>query len=150
MDYITSFDIRLEKDVYYPGEPITGCVLVENSENIKIRGPYPTLIGRHSRILGIRVLLRGKAHVNLKVMKSGERKTLRDDQYLLDEKILIWGKGMSCWLFEKLPFIVQTGTKRRTLVRSCRAACTSSTSLSNCPSVRCPARWRRSSARSGT
>uniref|UniRef100_A0A914ECT8 Arrestin C-terminal-like domain-containing protein n=2 Tax=Acrobeloides nanus TaxID=290746 RepID=A0A914ECT8_9BILA len=78
MDYITSFDIRLEKDVYYPGEPITGCVLVENSENIKIRG--------------IRVLMRGKAHVNLKVMKSGERKTLRDDQYLLDEKILIWGK----------------------------------------------------------
>ncbi|KAE9551873.1 hypothetical protein FO519_004922 [Halicephalobus sp. NKZ332] len=78
MDYITSFDIRLDKDVYYAGEPLTGCVVLENSENIKIRG--------------IRVLLRGKAHVQLKVMKSGERKTLKDDQYLLDEKIVIWGK----------------------------------------------------------
>uniref|UniRef100_A0A7E4W6C0 Arrestin_C domain-containing protein n=1 Tax=Panagrellus redivivus TaxID=6233 RepID=A0A7E4W6C0_PANRE len=81
MDYITSFDIRLEKDVYYAGEPLTGCVVLENTENIKIRG--------------IRVLLRGKAHVQLKVMKSGERKTLKDDQYLLDEKIVIWGKDKS-------------------------------------------------------
>jgi len=38
MDFITSFDIRLEKDVYYAGENIVGCVVVENSESIKIRG----------------------------------------------------------------------------------------------------------------
>lgn len=38
MDFITSFDIRLEKDVYYAGETIVGCVVLENSEPIKIRG----------------------------------------------------------------------------------------------------------------
>lgn len=38
MDFIRSFDIRLEKDVYYAGEVIHGHVLLENSENIKIRG----------------------------------------------------------------------------------------------------------------
>jgi hypothetical protein len=38
MDYITSFDIRLEKDVYYGGESIVGCVVLENSDAIKIRG----------------------------------------------------------------------------------------------------------------
>uniref|UniRef100_A0A914Z4D4 Uncharacterized protein n=1 Tax=Panagrolaimus superbus TaxID=310955 RepID=A0A914Z4D4_9BILA len=52
----------------------------------------------YSRIRGVRVLLRGKAHVQLKVMKSGERKTLKDDQYLLDEKIVIWGKGVFVFL----------------------------------------------------
>ncbi|CAI4226900.1 unnamed protein product [Auanema sp. JU1783] len=78
MDYISSFDIRLSKDVYYAGENITGTVLLENSENIKIKG--------------IRVLLRGKVHANLKVVKSGERRTIKDDQYILDEKELIWGR----------------------------------------------------------
>lgn len=38
MDYITSFDITLDKDVYYAGETITGHVILENAENIKIRG----------------------------------------------------------------------------------------------------------------
>ena len=114
MDYISSFDIRLNKvssrreelrqqmtlvfvvfltrkqqqkqekttisqDVYYAGETISGSVLLENTENIKIRG--------------IRVLLRGKVHATLKVVKSGERRTLKDDQYVLDEKQLLWGKG---------------------------------------------------------
>ncbi|CAP23657.2 Protein CBR-ARRD-6 [Caenorhabditis briggsae] len=78
MDYISSFDIRLNKDVYYAGETISGSVLLENTENIKIRG--------------IRVLLRGKVHATLKVVKSGERRTLKDDQYVLDEKQLLWGK----------------------------------------------------------
>lgn len=40
MDYITSFDIRLEKDVYYAGEPVIGCVVLENSDPIKIRGGF--------------------------------------------------------------------------------------------------------------
>ncbi|ETN74243.1 arrestin domain protein, partial [Necator americanus] len=40
----------------------------------------------------IRVLLRGKVHATLKVVKSGERRTIKDDQYVLDEKMLIWGK----------------------------------------------------------
>ncbi|CAD6196935.1 unnamed protein product [Caenorhabditis auriculariae] len=78
MDYIQSFDIRLNKDVYYAGETIAGSVLLENTENIKIKG--------------IRVLLRGKVHATLKVVKSGERRTMKDDQYVLDEKLLLWGK----------------------------------------------------------
>lgn len=39
------------------------------------------------------MLLRGKVHATLKVVKSGERRTIKDDQYVLDEKMLIWGKG---------------------------------------------------------
>ncbi|VDL82151.1 unnamed protein product, partial [Nippostrongylus brasiliensis] len=78
MDYITSFDIRLAKEIFYAGERISGSVLLENCENIKIKG--------------IRVLLRGKVHATLKVVKSGERRTIKDDQYMLDEKLLIWGK----------------------------------------------------------
>ncbi|CAJ0606654.1 unnamed protein product [Cylicocyclus nassatus] len=78
MDYISSFDIRLAKEIYYAGEKISGSVLLENIENIKIKG--------------IRVLLRGKVHATLKVVKSGERRTIKDDQYVLDEKMLIWGK----------------------------------------------------------
>uniref|UniRef100_A0A915DY99 Arrestin C-terminal-like domain-containing protein n=1 Tax=Ditylenchus dipsaci TaxID=166011 RepID=A0A915DY99_9BILA len=81
MDYITSFDIRLEKDVYYAGEPVLGCVVLENSEPIKIRG--------------IKVFLRGRSRVQWKVLKSGESRVLKDDQYLLDEKILVWGKEKS-------------------------------------------------------
>lgn len=38
MDYIRSFDIQLAKDVYYAGETLAGHVVLENSENIKIRG----------------------------------------------------------------------------------------------------------------
>ncbi|PAV76029.1 hypothetical protein WR25_02845 [Diploscapter pachys] len=78
MDYISSFDIRLSKDVYYAGETVAGSVLLENTENIKVKG--------------IRVLLRGKVHATLKVVKSGERRTIKDDQYVLDEKLLLWGK----------------------------------------------------------
>ena len=77
MDYITSFDIRLEKDVYYAGEQVIGCVVLENSDPIKVRG--------------VRVFLRGRARTQWKVLKSGESKTLKDDQYLLDEKTTIWG-----------------------------------------------------------
>lgn len=78
MDYISSFDIRLAKEIFYAGERISGSVLLENNENIKIKG--------------IRVLLRGKVHATLKVVKSGERRTIKDDQYVLDEKLVIWGK----------------------------------------------------------
>ena len=30
-----------------------------------------------------------------KIMKSGERRTVKDDQYLLDDKVVVWGKGTS-------------------------------------------------------
>uniref|UniRef100_A0A914MUC6 Arrestin C-terminal-like domain-containing protein n=1 Tax=Meloidogyne incognita TaxID=6306 RepID=A0A914MUC6_MELIC len=78
MDSINSFDIRLEKDVYYPGEPLNGVVIIDLMEPIKLRG--------------IRVFLRGRARVQWKVLKSGESKTLKDDQYLLDDKALLWGR----------------------------------------------------------
>ncbi|KAL7072548.1 hypothetical protein ACQ4LE_008201 [Meloidogyne hapla] len=78
MDSINSFDIRLEKDVYYPGEPLNGIVIIDLMEPIKLRG--------------IRVFLRGRARVQWKVLKSGESKTLKDDQYLLDDKVLLFGR----------------------------------------------------------
>jgi hypothetical protein len=45
-------------------------------------------------ILGIRLVLRGKVHVEWRVTKAGERRTVRDDEYYIDEKKVIWGKGM--------------------------------------------------------
>lgn len=41
----------------------------------------------------IRVLLRGKAHNEWKVMVSGDRRTVSDDQYFIDDRATIWGKG---------------------------------------------------------
>lgn len=38
MNYITAFDIRLDKDIYYSGENISGNVILENSRNIRIKG----------------------------------------------------------------------------------------------------------------
>jgi hypothetical protein len=40
MDYIKRFDIELEKEVYYAGEKLKGHILVENIENIKVKGKY--------------------------------------------------------------------------------------------------------------
>lgn len=40
MDYIKKFDLELEKDVIYAGEKLTGQVVVENIENIKVQGQY--------------------------------------------------------------------------------------------------------------
>lgn len=40
MDYISAFDIRLTKDIFYAGENVTGSVLLENTENIKIKGLF--------------------------------------------------------------------------------------------------------------
>ncbi|OWA49892.1 putative Arrestin domain-containing protein 2 [Hypsibius exemplaris] len=78
MDYIRRFDIHLDREYVYPGQYLTGHVMIDNRENIKIRN--------------IRASLRGKAHVEWKVMKSGERRTVKDDQYFLDEKLVVWGK----------------------------------------------------------
>uniref|UniRef100_A0A915AR92 Arrestin C-terminal-like domain-containing protein n=2 Tax=Parascaris univalens TaxID=6257 RepID=A0A915AR92_PARUN len=52
----------------------------------------------------IRVLLRGKAHAQLKITKSGERRTVKDDQYILDEKLLAWGKD-KCEECESIPIL---------------------------------------------
>lgn len=78
MDYIKQFEIELDKDVYYAGETLSGCVLVQNIENVKVQG--------------IRLVLRGKAHVEWRISKAGERRTVRDDEYYIDEKKVVWGK----------------------------------------------------------
>ena len=38
MDYIRRFDIVLDKEYYYAGEKLRGHVVVENIENLKVRG----------------------------------------------------------------------------------------------------------------
>ena len=40
MDYIRKFDIDLEKEYYYAGEKLKGHVVVENIENLKVRGRF--------------------------------------------------------------------------------------------------------------
>ncbi|XP_013786475.2 arrestin domain-containing protein 4-like [Limulus polyphemus] len=90
MDYIREFDIRLEKEMYYAGETLVGHVILDTVENFKLKA--------------IRVLLRGKAHAEWKVVVSGDRRTVKDDQVFLDSRSVIWGK-------EKLDGIVPILTR---------------------------------------
>ncbi|XP_050700191.1 arrestin domain-containing protein 2-like [Eriocheir sinensis] len=78
MDYIREFDIRLEKEMYYAGELLQGQVILNTVENFKLRA--------------IRVVLRGKVHAEWKVVVSGDRRTVKDDQYFIDDRTTIWGK----------------------------------------------------------
>jgi len=41
----------------------------------------------------IRVVVRGKAHTEWKVIVGGERRTVKDEQYYVDDRAIIWGKG---------------------------------------------------------
>ncbi|XP_047737325.1 arrestin domain-containing protein 3 [Hyalella azteca] len=81
MDAIREFDIRLEREMYYAGEILQGHVVLDTIESFKVRA--------------IRVILRGKAHAEWKVMVSGDRRTVKDDQYFIDDRSVIWGKGDS-------------------------------------------------------
>lgn len=38
MDYIRRFDIELERNHYYAGEKLRGWVVLDTTENIKVRG----------------------------------------------------------------------------------------------------------------
>ncbi|XP_071442765.1 arrestin domain-containing protein 2-like [Hetaerina americana] len=78
MDYIREFDIRLEREMYYAGETLAGHVVLDTVENFKLRA--------------VRVVLRGKAHAEWKVVVSGDRRTVKDDQYFIDDRTIIWGK----------------------------------------------------------
>jgi hypothetical protein len=42
----------------------------------------------------VRVVLRGRAHLEWKVVVSGDQQSISDDQYFIDERSTIWGKGM--------------------------------------------------------
>lgn len=46
-------------------------------------------------IAAIKVILRGKANAEWKVVVSGERRTVKDEQTFIEDRALIWGKGMS-------------------------------------------------------
>lgn len=41
MDCVTKFDIELDKDIFYAGETLTGHIIVQNTENIKVQGGCP-------------------------------------------------------------------------------------------------------------
>ncbi|KAL3867827.1 hypothetical protein ACJMK2_040673 [Sinanodonta woodiana] len=78
MDYVQRFEIELDKEVYYAGEMLKGRVCADVTENTKVKG--------------IRLALRGKAHTEWKINKAGERRTVKDDEYFIDEKKVVWGK----------------------------------------------------------
>jgi len=42
---------------------------------------------------GVQVYLRGKAHVEWRITRGGERRTVKEDQYFIDEKTVVWGRG---------------------------------------------------------
>ena len=48
MDYLRKFDIELEKEYYYAGERIQGWIVVDATDNIKVKGTR-----RHARSSGI-------------------------------------------------------------------------------------------------
>lgn len=70
MDYIRSFDIRLEKDVYYAGEILSGHIVLENCENIKIRGDCQLL-------LKISTLSQLQIYIDFRNPGGSERKSSR-------------------------------------------------------------------------
>ena len=51
MDYIREFDIRLEKEMYYAGETLSGHVILDTSENFKLRGSYFFSLSPYSMIV---------------------------------------------------------------------------------------------------
>ena len=105
MDYIRKFDIRLEKEMYYPGESLLGHVILHTVENFKLKGKYffffffffitifQYLYKHLFKNTAIRVIMRGKAEAEWKVIVSGDRRTVKDEQTFIDDRNIIWGKG---------------------------------------------------------
>ncbi|KAK7101239.1 hypothetical protein V1264_024052 [Littorina saxatilis] len=81
MDFLQTFDLDLDKEIYYAGETVSGRVLVENTENM--------------RFTGIRLHIRGKAHAEWKITRAGERRTIRQDEHYIDDRQTLWGKEAS-------------------------------------------------------
>lgn len=44
-------------------------------------------------ITAIKVVLRGKAHAEWKVVVNGERRTVKDEQAFIEDRTVIWGRG---------------------------------------------------------
>ncbi|XP_005101395.2 uncharacterized protein LOC101860258 [Aplysia californica] len=81
MDFIRTFEVELDRQVYYAGEMLTGHVYLEVEENMRIQN--------------IRVFLRGKAHAEWKITRAGERRAMKQDEHYMDERLLLWGKDDS-------------------------------------------------------
>lgn len=97
MDYIRQFDIRLEKEMYYPGECLIGHVILHTIENFKLKT--------------IRVILKGKAIAEWKVIVSGDKRTVKDEEVFVDDRSIIWGKEGDTSIFTRghhcIPFKFQ-------------------------------------------
>lgn len=52
MDYIREFDIRLDREMYYAGETLSGCVILSTKENFKLKGEYGVFDDAASPITG--------------------------------------------------------------------------------------------------
>lgn len=76
MNYIKQLDIRLSRDYFYPGDQIEGQLVVDVLESFHLNQ--------------VHLLVRGKAHCEWKVYISGDRRIIKDDQYFIDERTLIW------------------------------------------------------------
>jgi hypothetical protein len=65
-----------------------------------------------SFVSAVRVVLRGKAHAEWKVVVSGDRRTVKDDQYFIDDRAIIWGKGSyTCIKYYRMKFWLSYLTK---------------------------------------
>lgn len=51
MDYIREFDIKLEKEYYYPGEAVNGNVILDTVENFKLRSKFMLLFSSFCRFI---------------------------------------------------------------------------------------------------
>jgi hypothetical protein len=57
-------------------------------------------------------VLRGKAHAEWKVVVSGDRRTVKDDQYFIDDRATIWGKGSyGLRLYDTMRFRLSSSTE---------------------------------------
>jgi hypothetical protein len=164
IDYIRKFDIELEREHYYAGEVLRGSVVIENTENIRVRGEqrFPSawcfddvLACAYTDLYpGVRVFLRGKAHTEWKITRGGERRTVKEDVYFIDEKALVWGKGTptkhASGLRINFKVLLSQISMMKAPFPSCPAATTTSPSSSNSQNAPFPALSRAESAPSGT
>jgi len=56
------------------------------------------------------VYLRGKSHVEWRITRGGERRTVKEDQYFIDEKALVWGRGIIIMLYHYVLSNAQTSS----------------------------------------
>ena len=64
MDYIKEFDIRLEREMYYAGEIMTGRVILSTTENFKLKGKFVSEIPH----LSLHAILRSSTSHKFQVM----------------------------------------------------------------------------------